>query len=317
MSLPFKIDKTLNLKTAEEVIKSVGLDYEVGLAPAYAYIDKDGQKIGKRIPDRFATYRKDTMVTFNVVGSKYTICQNSKAFEFFDSIVGQGEAIYQSAGMLRNGVVMWLSAKLPSTISIPGTDVNNYLLFTNNHDGLRSLTVMFTPINVVCENTLAMALQDKRGNRMDIRHTSSLKEKVEESHRILGIVKKQTKEYQEVYDKMIDFKMTNFEIDNFIHSVFLSPTELNSIRAGMPFEVIVSTRKRNVLADVKEYSRTGIGQNIVSTKGTLFGAFSAITGYFTNSKPYSSEEHKLESMFFEGNDSRVMQKAFNLAVEKL
>jgi hypothetical protein len=113
--------------TSEEAIREAQLDYEVGLAPLIADMDKQFQKEdGKRVnpaepnyhrlldvPKNFATYNKSTRAVYGVVGSKYTVIQNKDAFGFFDSIVGEGEAIYETAGALGNGETIFITAKLP------------------------------------------------------------------------------------------------------------------------------------------------------------------------------------------------------------
>jgi len=122
-----------NLATSAEVMEHAGLDYTVTKQLLYTLADK---KRLVEIPDQFCTIRTDTTAVLGVVGSRYTVLQNTDAFRFFDALVGDGDAIYETAGALGRGERIWLLAKLPSYIRIGKNDiVNKYLLLTNAHDG--------------------------------------------------------------------------------------------------------------------------------------------------------------------------------------
>src|SRR5688500_9234131 len=101
-----------DVPNSEQAIELAGLNYEVGLEPVIM------ANSGTIIPNTFATYRKDNGVPFGTVGSQYTILQNREAFGFFDSIVGKGEAIFQTAGALGKGETIFITAKLPEYIQV-------------------------------------------------------------------------------------------------------------------------------------------------------------------------------------------------------
>lgn len=312
-----------DVPNSEEAIKLAGLDYEVGLAPLYAGVKEiDKQRATnlktvlcnkpedesyyydtRIVSNNFATFRKDTNDIFGVVGSRYTIVQNRDAFKFFDNIVGEGEAIYETAGALGNGEVIFITAKLPGYISVQNKDdIEKYLLLTSSHDGSGAIQAMFTPIRVVCNNTLQAALKGSK-HKISIRHTKSVHEQLEVAHKLLGITNKLTTELGLVYDKMSKTLMTDEDLPIFIEK------SLSLKRDG---EGKLSTRSENVVGKILDYHTIGIGQDTPLTRNTVWGAYNAVTGYFNNVKGYDNANDKMKSNLLGGN-ALVMEKSLSLS----
>ncbi len=110
-------------RTSKEAIELANLGFEVKKAPLYADVKEvKGSEIMNqpvRLYDGYATFRADTNDLFGYVGSRYEIVQNLEAFEFFDDIVGQDEAIYETAGVLFGGRRIFITAKMPDYIKVP------------------------------------------------------------------------------------------------------------------------------------------------------------------------------------------------------
>lgn len=142
--------------TAEEAIREASLDYQVEL-------DRMTTSSGAPIPRRKAVVRRDTGDVLGVVGNAFVPVQNRECFSFLDQVVADGEVCYHTAGALGRGERIWLLAKLPNEIRIKNSDdvTEKYLLLSNSHDGTSALRVFFTPIRVVCQNTLTLA--ERRG----------------------------------------------------------------------------------------------------------------------------------------------------------
>ena len=155
--------------TSEQAIRHAGLDYEVVKSPLFTKSSgiietANGIEIGNselEVPNYFANIRTDNNAVLGVVGKDYHIVQNRDAFSFFDSIVGGTNGIlYETAGALGNGERIFITAKLPSYIRVGnGDDVTEkYIFLTTSHDGSGSITAAFTPIRIVCQNTLNASL---------------------------------------------------------------------------------------------------------------------------------------------------------------
>jgi phage/plasmid-like protein (TIGR03299 family) len=293
--------------TSKEALEEAGLNFTVAKADAYAAIPREASEIGtieeyKEVPNTFITYRTDTNETFGPVGRKYTIIQNVDAFSFFDSIVGEGEAIYETAGALGKGETVFITAKLPGHIRVPGEEIDKYLLLRTTHDGKESIVGGFTPVRVVCHNTLQFALHSGLGHQIKIRHTASAKDKLNEAAALMGIANQLTEELGEVWTMMKEAPIVDKQVQELFKKLILTKDE---IEERSP----ISSQKVNTLDDMWKYYFMGIGQkNIVGTK---FGAYNAVSGYFQNVKSSSNPEGLLKSNMF-GHNANVVKRSMDL-----
>lgn len=315
------LGKVVDAMTSEEAIKLGGLDFEVGLAPLYAGVEtnididdtskypsiiRNGQgkltdvsfSSCKEIKTNFATFRKDTKDVFGVVGSRFTVVQNWEAFDFFDSIIGDGHAQYETVGALGNGEKIFITAKLPSTIQVKKEDIDNYLLLTMAHDGSSSIQAMFTPIRVVCNNTLSLALSNCT-NKVSIRHTKNAHKKLDIAAELLGIVKTQSEDFSSIFNTFADSYLKEAQIKDIIKSSFGFEEDDKGY---------FSTKAANIMNDVLEYHEIGVGQQGI--QGTKWGVFNAVIGYQQNVQKYKNTEVQFESVYNK-QASNIRQKAFN------
>lgn len=135
------------------------------------------------IPGFKANIRDTDNQVLGVVTDCYKIVQNHEAFAFTDELLGEGVR-YETAGSLQNGRKVWLLAKLPDNYIISGDRVSPYLVFSNSHDGSGSIKVAMTPIRVVCQNTLNLALTNAKRIWTTI-HTGDIKSKLDEAKKTL------------------------------------------------------------------------------------------------------------------------------------
>ena len=300
--------------TSQEGIVAAHLDFEVELLPVYALASKEDKRV--YIPDKFATVRMDTMQALGVVGKKYTPLQNIEAFEFFDRLVGTGEAIYEVCGALGRGETVWILAELPGELRIEGTDdvTKKYLLLTNTHDGSRSVRVFYTPVRVVCFNTLSMAIsRRKKGEGIAIRHFPGVKEKVNEARKVLGLAIKQYDVIGKVFNALNKHNWNGDRLETYVNRVFPPSKEKEEGR-----EDEISTRLRNIRQDVVNLFDSPQNR-LPGIRGTAWAAYNSVTQYVDHYRTtYKTEDRtrKLRSIWF-GNGAIVKERALDIALEEI
>src|SRR6187549_864073 len=303
-----------NYPTSSEALKFAGLNYVVSKEDIYTTsYNSDGQPMDftKRIKTHFATMRKDTGDVLGVVGKDYEIVQNKDAFTFFDSIVGGDGIQYETAGALGKGERIFITAKLPDYIKVGNDDlVERYLFLTTSHDGFGSITAAFTPIRIVCNNTLNAAFRNC-SNAIKIRHTSNVKERLEQAHKVMGILYKLSEYLETAFNQWSKVRIDDKQVMKLIQLAMVPNKEvLKDLQSGMMDEL--STCYKNMCDSVYEYAMSSPTQQTETTKGTVFGAYNSVTGYFQNIRSYKNEEAKLKSLLFGGTGQLRNQKAFNL-----
>jgi phage/plasmid-related protein TIGR03299 len=278
--------------TSAEAVKFAGLDYEVTKEDIYTIsYNSNGQRMdfSNRIKTHFATMRKDTGDVLGVVGKDYQIVQNKDAFSFFDAIVGGDGILYETAGALGKGERIFITAKLPDYIKVGKDDlIEKYLFLTTSHDGFGSITAAFTPVRIVCNNTLNAAFRNC-SNSVKIRHTQNAKERLEEAHKVLGISNRLADYLETAFNQWATVRITDKKVKQLIELAMVPNKEvLHNINAGNADQL--STVFKNMCDNVYEYAMTSPTQQTETTKGTVFGAYNAITGYFQNVRNYKNEK---------------------------
>src|SRR5262249_54293695 len=157
----------------EEGIKQAGLDWPVELRPLFT-------AEGKKAP-AFAAVRTDKGSILGVVGEKYRPLQNAEAFKWFQPFLDAGQASLETAGSLAEGKKVWVLAKLNRSPVVIGSgdEVEKFLLLSNGHDGSLAVRVGFTPIRVVCANTLGMAHCGGESQLIRLKHSRHVAENLE------------------------------------------------------------------------------------------------------------------------------------------
>ncbi|RYJ50598.1 DUF945 domain-containing protein [Flavobacterium petrolei] len=307
--------------TSEDAIKFAGLDYEVVKSPLFTkgsgiIQTADSIEIGSNeleVPNYFANIRTDNNAVLGVVGKDYHIVQNCEAFNFFDAIVGGSQGIlYETAGALGQGERIFITAKLPDYIRVGnGDDVTEkYIFLTTSHDGSGSITAAFTPIRIVCQNTLNASLRSM-SNVVRIKHTSGAKQHLENAHKVMGLADTLSNQLEGIFNQWAKVKVTDQEVKKLIQLALCPNREtLDLLKKGAEDEV--STVFKNVVQDAFAYAMTSDTQQMDTTKGTLFGAYNAVTGYYQNVRNYKDDEAKSQSIVMGGTAQIKSQKAFEL-----
>jgi phage/plasmid-like protein (TIGR03299 family) len=283
--------------TAKEAIQAARLDFKVELAPMH-YINpvtanRTEIKFGKVVR------RTDNGRLLGVVGNDYKPVQNIEAFSFFDGIVGEGKAIYHTAGALGDGEKIWILAKLPGDIQVTNKDnVEKYLLLTNSHNGRSSLRMYFTPIRVVCQNTLILSAQ-QMSNTINIRHVGSIKGKIDQARQLLGIVNTFYDTFGDITKQLLRKKLTKEELKKYYGDVvFRGLAEVNT--------PIMNNR----LATLNRLFETGKGNDFPEVRGSVWAALNACSEYVDH---YQEVKNRLKNSWF-GLGAIMKQRAWDGAL---
>lgn len=309
--------------TSEEAIKFAGLGYEVEKSPLFtkgtSLTESQDELIMSdselEVLNYFANIHTDNNTVLGVVGKDYHIVQNGDAFSFFDSIVGGKEGIfYETAGALGNGERIFITTKLPDYIRVGNGDdiTEKYIFLTTSHDGSGSITAAFTPIRIVCQNTLNASLKNM-SNVVRIRHTSAAKQRLEGAHKVMKLADRLSHEFETTFNYWSKINFGDAEMKKLIIQLALCPNKetLTHLQNGH-FDDL-STVFKNTVDDAFAYAMISDTQQTETTKGTLFGAHNAVTGYFQNVRNYKDNEAKLQSIVMGGTAQIKSQKHSNYA----
>lgn len=290
-----------NPATASEAMTSAGLDWDVQKQPLYTGPSRD-----ILIKDRHVVCRMDRLDQpdggqLGVVGRDYQPLQNREAFGFLDPVVGEGEAIYHTAGAIRKGRQVWMLAKLPGIIRVAGDDITEkYVLLSNSHDGSSAVRIGLTPIRVVCQNTLNLALRHMDG--LVIRHDADVAARVRAAHRLLGFINTQLEVAGTQMQRMAATPMAGTRLRDYFEGVLpmSEVTEQNRL--------IVGNRHNRW----SELFSVGEGNSMPGVRGSLFAAYNAITQWVDRESYTPRHKEPLRSIWF-GQGARLKQQAFAVA----
>lgn len=291
----------------DQAIELGGLDYEV-----------EKKKItvagGQVIPDYYANVRKDTKDVLGVVSGDYHIVQNRDTFTFFDAIIERGEACFHTAGALGLGERFFITAKLPSDIIVNGEQIEKWLLLTSGHNGKTgsAIQIGFTPTRVVCENTLNAALRGGLANKMTILHFASAQDRLATAAKAMGLSSKYFDQVGEIFNNMAKVTITDKGLKEYIIEV-MKPAKAKLITAE-DLENEYSTRFLKTVDGILDFAHSHDTQLTGAAKGTVWGAYNSISGYFNYQKQYKSQEEKFADITMKGGAEKV-ERAFQLAVD--
>lgn len=269
-----------------------------------------------------ATLRDDVNHTLGVVGKDYGIVQNTKAFEFLDFIEecsGHAPKIV-SAGALGYGERMFITAQLGDDAYLnPNDAVKNYVVFTNSHDGTGAVMCFFTPIRVVCQNTLNMAIHSCP-NKVIFKHTKHVGTRLDweiaaNREKAKEVFSKSVKFSEEFLDKMMMLKEQRIDtefLNNFTAEMYLNSAQMKLLRqANGEMDKVdeISTRAKNQINALRDAIANGVGQE--QNRSTKLWLLNGVTTFLHNDRNYKSVEDEFKSML-EGDAFKKTQRAYDL-----
>lgn len=281
------VDKALN---AADAIVAGGLDWEVNKGPLFK--QREGKFI--EIPDRFEIVRDLDNKTLGIVGPDYKIVQNREAFQFFDSIVDDGDAKYETAGSLFGGKRIWLTARIGEGILIGGEDAHElYLLLTTSHDGSRALTAAVTMIRAVCNNTVTMGLRSAK-TTWSMTHKQDLAGKLAEARDTLQLTFAYRDEFAKGAEKLMHIAVTP---DKFREILVNTLPEQKRQKALNVERIMTVFESHPTIVDT-------------SAKGNGWGAYNAVTFWLDHGREVRSTEARMTGLI-NGWGAKIREKTKN------
>lgn len=281
----------------EEGIEAAGLDWETELIPVVTEDDR------RPCPAR-ALRRSDTRAIMGVVGLQYRELPNKSAFAFFQPFLDAGLASLHTAGSLSGGKKVWVLAKIKrDPIKIVKDDVvEKFVLLSNSHDGTTSVRVGFTPIRVVCANTLALAHGDKASKLIRVRHTKNLDENLTALQDVINVADQEFTATAEQYRRLQRKTINQKDVAKYVRTIF----------GFLPEEKPMNGQQTRTLAECMRLFEEGKGNNLAGVRGTLWAAFNGVTEYLSWIAG-KSQDTRLTSLWF-GAYAETNKKALETAM---
>lgn len=279
-----------NSKTALEV---AGLNWNVIQRPLFT--DQEQEVDGYK-----ANVRNSDGKVLGVVTDRYKVVQNQDAFAFTDELLGEGVR-YETAGSLQEGKRIWLLAKLPNEYIITGERISPYLVLTNTHDGSGAIRAAMTPIRVVCQNTLNLALREAKRSWSAI-HTGNIQEKMEEARETLLMAENYMVSLGNEIEALSKIKMTDKKVMDYIDLL-------------LPMDAGASDLQKKNIETLKEDIKIRYFEapDLVSLDKNGYRFINAVSDFATHSKPLRETKNFRENLFAKTIDGNAMiDKSYEL-----
>ena len=276
--------------TPNQMMKKAGLDWTVEQIDSYVTVGD------KKIPTGMkALVRSSDNKVLTNIGQVWNPVQNEDAFNFFREYVLKGDMEMHTAGSLKGGQLVWALAKVKESFDLFGGDtVESYLLFSNPHKYGFSIDVRFTPIRVVCNNTLSLSLEAKAERSVKVGHRTEFN--ADEVKKALGIASAKLSQYKEMAEFL---GSKRYNIDNLIeyyNTVFPRTAD----KRVQNQELSVETLSKNAKA---AFDAIELQPGAKYAEGSWWQAFNSVT-YVTDHLQGRNPDNRLYSSWFGGNQIR-------------
>lgn len=285
--------KVMEAPKSKEALKIAGLDWKVVQEPVFTETKEkiEGYRVNVRDTDR---------KVLGVVTDRYKVIQNEEAFAFTDALLGEGVR-YETAGSLQGGKKVWLLAHLPQEYIISGERISPYLVFSNTHDGSGAVRVALTPIRVVCNNTLNLALSTAKRSWSMV-HTGNIQEKMEEAKNTLFMAEKYMDYLGKEFDNLRRIQLTDQKVKEYIEILLPMEGDMTPLQRKNIFRLREDMQARYFDApDLKE-----VGNN-------AYRFINAVSDFATHAQPLRKTANYKENLFartVEGNP--LIDKAYQM-----
>ena len=278
---------------SKDALRLAGLNWKVLQEPVYTENEEliQGYKANVRDTDR---------KVLGVVTDRYKVIQNEEAFAFTDTLLGEGVR-YETAGSLQEGRRVWMLARLPREFIIGGERISPYMVFSNTHDGSGAVKTALTPIRVVCNNTLNLALRTAKRSWSMI-HTGDISGKIEEAKNTLLLADEYMTALGQEFEDLRKIKLSEKQVLDYIK--ILLPMEEN-------YSLLQKRGVEKLRADMKMRYFDAPDLKGVGNNGYRF--VNAVSDFATHSTPRRKTANYKENIFARTADgNQMIDRAYQL-----
>lgn len=282
--------------------QQAGMDWDIRETPV-RFITGSSGNLGaiESFPDNKVLFRSDTNAPLSVVSQRYQVVQPREILEFYRDLTEISGFELETAGILKGGRKFWALARTGQSGTLKGKDVSRgYVLLATACDGTLATTAQFTNIRVVCNNTLAIAL-DRNDGAVKVPHSTRFD--AEAVKKQLGISVSGWKTFMDSMKALSERKMKNAEAQRFFLQVF---TDTNSSRQGI-------TNEGAMAKALSLYEGRGKGSTLPSAQGTAYGLLNAVTEFVDHERRARSTDYRLDSAWF-GQGAAIKERALKQAL---
>ena len=294
--------------------REAGMDWTIKETPVRFMSEgaDDSLEILQPFADHKVLYRSDTHAPLSVVSNRYQVVQPREVLEFYRDLTEIGGYEMETAGVLKGGRKVWALARTGKQAVLKGSDtVNGYLLLETSCDGTLATSVTPTTVRVVCNNTLAIAL-DSTSNVIRVPHSTSFD--ADAVKRQLGIAIGQWDDFMYRMKILAGRKVKSDEALRYIERVLYGPGEVNGASSASPATADPIPRAWAARKALELYEGRGRGAELAAARGTTWGLLSAMTEFVDHERRARSREYRLDSAWF-GQGAALKQRALAHALE--
>lgn len=278
--------------SSEEALKLAGLDWKV--------VQKSLFTNSGVVAEYKANVRESDHSVLGVVTDRYKVVQNTEAFAFTDNLLGEGVK-YETAGSLQGGKKVWILARLPKEYIMSGERITPYLVFSNTHDGSGAVKVAITPVRVVCNNTLNLALST--ANRcFSMVHTGDIKGKIDEAKQTLFLTDEYMAALGNEFDSMRSHKITDQQVEEYIEMLLPIDKKASPV-------TVKNTKKLREEMRTRYYEAPDLSQ----LGNNAYRFINAVSDFATHADPIRRTKNYKENLFMRTYEGHPMiDKAYQI-----
>ena len=281
--------------SSREAIQLAGLDWLISQKDVFT-------DTGVQIHGYKANIRSTDQSVLGVVSDRYQIVQNEDAFAFTDGLLGEG-VTYETAGSLQGGRRTFILARLPERFIIAGDEIMPYFVIMNSHDGSCSIKAAMTPVRVVCQNTLNLALKTAK-RTWTAKHTSNIMDRIDDAKTTLQFAEKYMSELGKGVDSLVNKKLGDRKVMEFM-SEFFPVTE----------DMSAAQKKNNLILLNDMKARYFDAPDLQDTGKNGYRFINAVADFATHADPIRRTKNYKENLFLktvEGNP--LTDKAYQMVL---